>query len=421
MKSLLPLFSETRQNYNDTIPKKYQKRIERDCRYINSIDNLPKLSYPKIGSKEHNSDVEQVIFYYANPSMNNTFLNMSNNSVEDCFKVFSKEMGLNINWKHLSLLLDDTDTIVLKLKFAHARPRPKHLLQNESELYCAIKDSNTPSYPSGHTAIAYFTAAMIGNAFPEVKMDAETLAEMIAQSRIENGMHYPSDISAGKMIGQMLADSYISSKSYEDACNTKIKKSDVRKFVKDLISKSTNNNLYSDFAYFLKKTNEIENIDIPYDDCVKCAKKVLQCYPVKYCTDNIDLLSTLKMLIKANSLTPLDNPFKIINLHKCINDNVLVDAAPGEIRNFDHKSPAGITYTAPDLIYREINNFCSNENDPFLRHALFEYIHPFADGNGRLGRVILCSDLNFNFAKTNKLISNNYIRNLNICFDHIIK
>ena len=191
MKSIQGLF-DIKQHTDTSIPKKYQKRVNRTCKHIdnNLINELPSLNYPLRGTEKHKEDIENVIFYYNNPSLNSGFLDLSNKTVEGCFKNFAKELGIQVDWKYIKELLDDVDTIVLKLKFRYNRPRPKSILQNQGEIFKTIKDSKSPSFPSGHTTIAYFLASILSDSYPELKMDLEILSEMIAQSRIENGVHY---------------------------------------------------------------------------------------------------------------------------------------------------------------------------------------------------------------------------------------
>ena len=48
-----------------------------------------------------------------------------------------------------------------------------------------IKYKKSPSFPSGHTAIAYFLCDVISKNIPEIQQDLQTLAALIGQTRIE--------------------------------------------------------------------------------------------------------------------------------------------------------------------------------------------------------------------------------------------
>ncbi len=68
-----------------------------------------------------------------------------------------------------------------------------------------LESAMTPSYPSGHAAQAYYLAHKLSRKFPELKEDFYELANMVAQSRIDRGVHFPSDIEAGKLLALKLA------------------------------------------------------------------------------------------------------------------------------------------------------------------------------------------------------------------------
>jgi len=69
-----------------------------------------------------------------------------------------------------------------------------------------LESAQTPSYPSGHTAQAFFLAHFLSDRFPELSTDFYTLAQMVADSRIDRGVHFPSDNEAGKLLAQKLHD-----------------------------------------------------------------------------------------------------------------------------------------------------------------------------------------------------------------------
>ena len=67
-----------------------------------------------------------------------------------------------------------------------------------------LSSAQTPSYPSGHTTQAYFVAHVLSGNFPMLRSDLFNLANMVAQSRIDRGVHFPSDNEAGKILAEAL-------------------------------------------------------------------------------------------------------------------------------------------------------------------------------------------------------------------------
>jgi undecaprenyl-diphosphatase len=57
------------------------------------------------------------------------------------------------------------------------------------------------SFPSGHAAISFACATVIGAAAPRFRFALFVLATLIAWSRVYNGVHYPLDVLAGAVLG----------------------------------------------------------------------------------------------------------------------------------------------------------------------------------------------------------------------------
>ena len=92
-----------------------------------------------------------------------------------------------------------------KRHFNAARP---HVLAHHMGIdfeYDHLETAQTPSYPSGHAAQGYYIATILSREYPDCSEEFFGLADLIADSRLERGLHLPSDIEAGKLLAQKLA------------------------------------------------------------------------------------------------------------------------------------------------------------------------------------------------------------------------
>lgn len=61
------------------------------------------------------------------------------------------------------------------------------------------------SYPSGHSAHSYAFATILGQIYPDQAQAFLDRAHQIAQSRVDAGVHYPTDINEGEVLGKEIA------------------------------------------------------------------------------------------------------------------------------------------------------------------------------------------------------------------------
>lgn len=79
--------------------------------------------------------------------------------------------------------------------------RRKRPFYDESEKELLITKPITYSFPSGHTASSFAVAAVFIKSDNAASFEIIVLANLIAFSRIYLGVHYPSDVIGGGVIG----------------------------------------------------------------------------------------------------------------------------------------------------------------------------------------------------------------------------
>jgi acid phosphatase (class A) len=93
-------------------------------------------------------------------------------------------------------------TVVEPAKSIWNRPRPYDF---DSRVRPCVSKPTNSSYPSGHATVAYVLAIVLAQIVPEKSAALFARAQEFAVNRVVGGVHYRSDIEAGRICGTLLA------------------------------------------------------------------------------------------------------------------------------------------------------------------------------------------------------------------------
>ena len=164
-------------------------------------------SYPALGTEASNQDFD-VLLHVQNtrtPEECELAKKEENASLQSMFAgpngpLTKKEMNIV-----LPQLLADYAEIGANIYIAkkmYKRPRP--YLSNTTLTPCIDRESSY-AYPSGHSATAWYFARKLTKIFPARKAALLKRANEVAWNRVLGGVHHPTDIEAGRKLGEELA------------------------------------------------------------------------------------------------------------------------------------------------------------------------------------------------------------------------
>lgn len=152
---------------------------------------------------------------------------------------------------------------------------------------------------------------------------------------------------------------------------------------------------------FLAESNAIEGYNYDTSQYMKyvkprLSKNILDNYLLSGMIDDKRLITqskrTLRLAKKVDILTESD----ILRLHSIMIEGFLAVEHIGVYRNCSVRVGNYVppSYNrVPNLMNEFIDAFNKKELSPLELHYMFESIHPFVDGNGRLGRILWAMDL----------------------------
>jgi undecaprenyl-diphosphatase len=94
------------------------------------------------------------------------------------------------------------DLVASLLKAVIPRQRPPHVYPHPAPL---VSDPHSHSLPSGHAATSFACATVLAWLFPRGAVGFYLLAAAVAFSRVYVGVHWPTDVIAGALLGVAIA------------------------------------------------------------------------------------------------------------------------------------------------------------------------------------------------------------------------
>jgi undecaprenyl-diphosphatase len=103
--------------------------------------------------------------------------------------------------RYLVFLYAIQSAIIYGLKFLVQRQRPLFSLAMASKLSRGPGEILDPSFPSAHAVFAFMMATILAHWFPRYRIIFFIFAGIIGWTRIYLGLHYPTDVTAGALLG----------------------------------------------------------------------------------------------------------------------------------------------------------------------------------------------------------------------------
>ena len=122
------------------------------------------------------------------------------------FVKYLKDNNLSYDKEFLNKIVNDSTVVILKQKYLFNRPRPSVMAKSLGVPMSPLKSgtADTPAYPSGHSGQSRVVALYLSEVHRDHGKSFLDLAEECGQSRLNAGLHYPSDHEAGVEIGNKL-------------------------------------------------------------------------------------------------------------------------------------------------------------------------------------------------------------------------
>ncbi len=117
-----------------------------------------------------------------------------------------KTENLPFTTEFFKRVLSDENLAVAAAKAYFNRPRP---FVSHAEIKPVVEQPPNASYPSGHSTFAYVHAILLADIAPEKAAALFARADAFAHNRVIAGVHYPTDIEAGRISAAVIDNLFL--------------------------------------------------------------------------------------------------------------------------------------------------------------------------------------------------------------------
>lgn len=163
--------------------------------------------YPSNVSPEVRYELEEL--RKRTTTISTTDLEFAKESEKDHYGLWIKILhsnGISVPLSFFKNIVDNTDGLMFTLKYHYNRPRPFQLgYYHKVPVTPAIyTNANSPAFPSGHAMEARLFALILSEKYSFAADKIMQVGDKMAESRLNVGLHYPSDTQFGYEVAQWI-------------------------------------------------------------------------------------------------------------------------------------------------------------------------------------------------------------------------
>jgi acid phosphatase (class A) len=175
---------------------------------------------PALGTAEQRADLARVLEVQRTRTPEQ--VERARSDVQKSVFRFADVLGPSFNEKNLpktaalfAAAAHDAEKVAKSGKQFFERPRP---FVTSSDVHPTVPTSPKgaySSYPSGHATFGYMTAILLAQMVPEKRSELFARGREFGENRIVDGVHYPTDVEAGRIDGTLVAEALMANPDFQ--------------------------------------------------------------------------------------------------------------------------------------------------------------------------------------------------------------